>query len=356
MNKVITINLNGRAFLLEEGGYEKLQNYLQDARTRLGEDPDKDEIIKDLEQAVSEKFSRFLIAGKTVVLEKEVDEVIKEMGPVQGSEKTEDTTSFAKQTEASGSPKRLYLIREGAMFGGVCTGLAAYFNADVTLVRIIFVIVSILTHGLGLLVYLVMMLVVPKANTSKEKAQAFGQPFTAQEWVDRAKQEYHNFADKGEWKKWKYELKQKHREEKMKWRQQKYQYQAHNSGYSPFFGLMIALVSLLWVFGLISLIGKGMVLGYAIPAGVPLWIAILVWVCLYSFIVWPFKAARWHYTYVQDGNVHHYHNHDGFPEAIAWFAFWAIIVWVLWHYVPGSHPYFNRVTLWGHHMLDKIKR
>ena len=101
MNKVITINLNGRAFLLEEGGYEKLQTYLQDSRGRLGQDPDKEEIIKDLEQAVAEKFGRFLTAGKTVVLEKEVDEVIKEMGQVEGGQKTDDNAAASSET-----PKR----------------------------------------------------------------------------------------------------------------------------------------------------------------------------------------------------------------------------------------------------------
>ena len=123
----------------------------------------------------------------------------------------------------------------------------------------------------------------------------------------------------------------------------------------PFFGLITAVISILWLVGLISLISKGIVLGLAIPAGVPLWVAILVWLCLYSFVVWPFKAARWHMTYINDGQVHHIHNHDGFPEFIIWLSFWVIIIWALWHFVPGSHPYFNRATLWGHHMLDKIK-
>jgi len=330
-----------------------LQNYLQEAKTRLEQDPDKDEIINDLEQAVGEKFGRFLTAGKSVVLEKEVDEVIKEMGPVQGSQKTDDGKSSENPKE-TGSPKRLYLIPEGAMFRGVCTGLAAYFNADVTLIRVIFVILTILTHGLGIVAYLIMMIVVPTANTSQQKAQAHGQPFTAQEWIDRAKQEYRSFADKGEWKKWRQEFKQRRREERIKWRQQRYE--NRQPGYFPFFGLMVGILSILWLLGLLSLATKGMILGYAVPAGIPIWVAVLVWLCLYSFIVWPFKVARWHLTYSQDGQVHHYHNHDGFPEAIAWFAFWAIIIWALWHYVPGSHPYYYKVSLWWQHVLAHLKK
>jgi phage shock protein PspC (stress-responsive transcriptional regulator) len=352
MNKVITINLNGKAFLLEEGGYEKLQNYLQESRARLEQDPDKDEIISDLEQAVAEKFARFLVAGKTVVLEKETDEVIKEMGPVQGSQKTDESATPSSQPQKdTGSPKRLYLVPEGAMFRGVCTGLAAYFNADVTLVRLIFVILTILTHGLGIVIYLIMMIVVPRANTSKEKAQAFGEPFTAQEWVDRAKQEYHNFANRSEWKKWRAEFRQHRREERQRWRQQKHESRCH--GHSPFFGLLTAVLSVFWILGLISLVAKGAILGYAIPAGIPLWVALLAWLCLYSFIVWPFKAASWHSRHLQNNYCRH---GGGFPGFIITLAFWGIILWILWHYVPGSHPYFYKVSLWGQHVWDKIKR
>jgi phage shock protein PspC (stress-responsive transcriptional regulator) len=354
MNKVITINLNGRAFLLEEGGYEKLQAYLQDSRSRLGKDPDKEEIVKDLEQAVAEKFSRFLTAGKTVVLETEVDEVIKEMGPVQGDQTANDgTTASSENQKETGSPKRLYLVSEGAMFRGVCAGLAAYFNADVTLIRVIFVVLTILSHGLGIVVYLIMMIVVPKANTSKEKARAYGQPFTAQELVDRAKQEYHNFANKSEWKKWRADFRQHRREERQRWRQQRHESRCH--GHLPFFGLLTTALSVLWILGLISLVAKGAILGYAIPAGIPLWVALLAWLSLYSFVVWPFKAARRH-RHLQNDQAHHCYRGGGFPEFIATLIFWSIIIWILWHFYPASHPYFYKVSLWGQHVWDKIKR
>jgi hypothetical protein len=82
---------------------------------------------------------------------------------------------------------------------------------------------------------------------------------------------------------------------------------------------------------------------------------VLVWLCLYSFIVWPFKAAHWHAADNQAGQPYHHHD-GGFPEAMAWFAFWVIIFWALWHFVPGSHPYFYKVSLWWHHIWAKTKR
>ena len=53
MNKVITINLHGNAYQLEEAGYDSLRAYLDDAARQLEGNPDKDEIIADIEQAIA---------------------------------------------------------------------------------------------------------------------------------------------------------------------------------------------------------------------------------------------------------------------------------------------------------------
>lgn len=48
---------------------------------------------------------------------------------------------------------------------GVCGGLAEYFNTDVTLIRLIFVIVSLFTGVvMGLIAYVIMIFVMPPAN------------------------------------------------------------------------------------------------------------------------------------------------------------------------------------------------
>ena len=56
--------------------------------------------------------------------------------------------------------KRLYKSRKNKMIGGVCGGLAEYFNMDPTIVRIIAVILGLL-KGAGLLVYLIACIVMP---------------------------------------------------------------------------------------------------------------------------------------------------------------------------------------------------
>ena len=54
-----------------------------------------------------------------------------------------------------------------SMIAGVIGGLAAHFNLDPTMLRVIYVIVSILSAAFpGIVVYLVLWLVIPRAETA----------------------------------------------------------------------------------------------------------------------------------------------------------------------------------------------
>lgn len=59
--------------------------------------------------------------------------------------------------------KRLERSSRDKWLGGVCAGLARYFDFDPTLVRLIF-IVAFFGFGTGLLVYLVLWFVMPRSD------------------------------------------------------------------------------------------------------------------------------------------------------------------------------------------------
>lgn len=59
------------------------------------------------------------------------------------------------------SYRRLTLSTSDKMIGGVCGGIAAYFNVDPTLVRIIAVVLALVGGG-GILAYLLAWLIMPK--------------------------------------------------------------------------------------------------------------------------------------------------------------------------------------------------
>lgn len=48
------------------------------------------------------------------------------------------------------------------MIAGVCAGLAHYFDLDPTVIRIVYILLSIFTAFAGVLVYLIFWLVMPK--------------------------------------------------------------------------------------------------------------------------------------------------------------------------------------------------
>jgi phage shock protein PspC (stress-responsive transcriptional regulator) len=65
--------------------------------------------------------------------------------------------------------KKLYRDDYNKMIGGVCKGLADYFDIDVSIVRALFLLTLIFKGG-GVIVYIVLMIVLPK------KPFAFGTP------------------------------------------------------------------------------------------------------------------------------------------------------------------------------------
>ena len=197
MQKVITINLNGNAFQLDEQGYEALRAYLEHAEAQLGGNPDAVEIIRDLEQSIAEKCARLIGPGKSVVATAEIAQILREIGPV------ENAGSAAAPSASGGAPqpKRLYQIREGAMVSGVANGLAAYFNVDPTIVRVGFVLAAVVEvmhydrpPGLTLGLYLVLMFLVPYAKTREQRAAAQGAsaslPYKLQYAVEKVKAKF----------------------------------------------------------------------------------------------------------------------------------------------------------------------
>ena len=57
--------------------------------------------------------------------------------------------------------KKLYRSRNDKKLGGVCAGIAKYLNMDVTVIRLLWVLVTLFA-GAGLLAYIVCALVIPE--------------------------------------------------------------------------------------------------------------------------------------------------------------------------------------------------
>lgn len=71
-------------------------------------------------------------------------------------------------------PRRLYRSTQSKMIGGVCGGLAEYFDTDPSLVRIVAAILFF-AWGVGFIAYLVAWIILPKADSM---AQLGGEPLS----------------------------------------------------------------------------------------------------------------------------------------------------------------------------------
>jgi phage shock protein PspC (stress-responsive transcriptional regulator) len=376
MQRVISINLNGNAYQLDENGYNALFAYLDGAETQLQDNPDRAEIMADLEQAVAEKCSTYLGAHKTVITAAEVERIIAQMGPVDAGTGNASGTAGSNDAKAAGAkdqadggnektasgsgagasgkartdaqrPRRLYRIPESAMIGGVCNGLAAYFVIDVTLVRIIFVLLAILTQGAWIAVYFTMMWFVPQASTPDERAAAHGMNFNAQDVIDQAKKNIEQFSrdfGKHDWgSRWR---------QRREWRRY-YRAARWNPGMpppgplgvpgpfgptamGPFYGLLSLGLFIMLLVAIASLFDSGVVFGWPFFPGLPRWIGVLVLVVLFQFLVMPLRIAR----RVSYGSWYGpYNAWSGMWHGLIWVAMLLVGLWLADQYIPGVHDF-----------------
>jgi phage shock protein PspC (stress-responsive transcriptional regulator) len=479
MRTVITISLNGNAYQLDAVGFDALRAYLQVAEQRLAGNPDQEEILADLEQAIADKCNRYLGPHKNVVSASEVTEVLREMGPVDGDAAEAAAHSGAAQGEGPGGAeaggrapgggssnagwsnagaagaggtggwstgagsaggagvdgpgsgtsiggaagmgsasdtagasagswtagsnganagswtsdgtnnpggagqpggatasgtsstvRRLYQIREGAVISGVCKGLAAYLNMDASIVRILFIVLAVLTGGAWILVYIVMMFVIPYAETSEQHAAAHGLPFTAEEVIARAKAHYAAFTSGEKWRQqqWREQRRMWRSQNKM-WKEQRraweraggaaggappppppwsatppsnmsYSSQVMSGVLTPLVELIGALLFVAFLLALVSLATRHRLFGWSLPGDVPGWAAILVLIILYRALVSPLRQARYTAYY-------------GTWFGAGWLALWGVLVWLAilsyfgwlaWQHWADVQNFFEQLT------------
>ena len=359
MNKVITVNLNGNAYQLEESGYVALHEYLANAEVKLKDNPDLSEIMADLEQAIADKCNKQLTPNKNVITNAEIEQILKEMGPVEADADGGEESEHQKKSQERGggsAPKRLYRIREGGKIAGVCKGLAVYLNVDVTLVRLAFVILAIVSAGVVALGYVAAMIIIPTAETSAETAEAYGLPFNAQELVDQAKKDYEKFkrdwktSGSGDWREFKRNLRNLRRETHRAMRRAKWSFHAspdvdHVSHVLsvvalPIFGLIIAAFTVIWILAVISLVNTGAVFGFPLPVAVPLWAGILILLALYGVAVGPFKMAFHGRGYYYQGR---YYGWPGVLGGLVWMACLILAFAYAYAYIPEVRDFVENL-------------
>ena len=189
MKKTLTVNLNNVVFHIDDDAYELLQNYLSAVEKQLSEDERKD-VMSDIEARVAELFTERLQRNKNVVNKEDVEQIIEVLGkPSQfGGEESETETQSETGKQDKKRSRRFYRDPENTVLGGVCGGLSAYLGMDVTLLRIIFIILVFVGVGMIIPVYLIVWLIAPPAVTVAQRLEMQGEDVT----IDSIKGEFNN--------------------------------------------------------------------------------------------------------------------------------------------------------------------
>ena len=192
MKKTLTVNLGGTVFNIDDDAYRLLDNYLCNLKSHFSKEEGAEEIVDDIERRISELLAEKLAEGKQVITISDVEEVITRVGKPeemdqegQAGEANDAQGGASAQTGAQGSTqgaahRRLFRNPDDKILGGVISGIAAYFCWDVTLLRLLLLVILICGYGTLIPVYIVCWFLIPEARTAAEKLSMRGEAITVE--------------------------------------------------------------------------------------------------------------------------------------------------------------------------------
>ncbi len=176
MKKTITINLNNIVFNIDDDAYELLQSYLSEVGHHFKSESEKADIMNDIESRIAELFLEKMDKQKNVITIEDVESIISIMGrPEQFAETSEENADSVFSETKKKRQKRFYRDVENKLLGGVASGIAAYLNVDVTLIRISLVLLVFLTSFSIIPIYFLLWLIIPAATTTAQQLEMRGE-------------------------------------------------------------------------------------------------------------------------------------------------------------------------------------
>ncbi len=197
MKKTFPVNINGTVFYIDEDAYNLLNTYIDQLRKAF---PGKEgsETVDDIESRIAEIFTERASAGGNVITIDEVNNIIEQMGrpddltdnDSDDSQDASGDSQDAGNTQSGPTPppftgnavpivKHLYRDERNKVFGGVIAGLALYLGWNVTIMRLLLVILALCTYVWPLiLIYLFAWMIIPAARTPRQILEMTGQPVT----------------------------------------------------------------------------------------------------------------------------------------------------------------------------------
>ena len=200
MNKTVNINLAGIVFHIDENAFETLNNYLNALKNHFKNEEGGDEILKDIEGRIAELFTERLDKKEAISLT-DINEITTIMGdPSQYDDEIEQEQSQESQDKEEdlrkGKRRKVFRDEEDRMIGGVCRGMAHYFDINVLFCRIIFIGILFLIGPGAPFLYIMFWIALPSAKTTAEKLEMKGERVNINNIEKNIKDELNIIEDK----------------------------------------------------------------------------------------------------------------------------------------------------------------
>lgn len=210
MNKTVSINLGGQIFYIDEDVFQILQNYLNSLKDLFKSDPDGTEILSDIEYRLAELFIEAQPDRNESINKETVESAIATMGTVEDFQTVDEGesvmamvpvdsntgSSYGSQSNAGSVHKKLLRDPDDRVLSGVCAGLGHYFGINALWVRIAFLVIFF-ASGIGLIPYIILWIIMPKAVSSSDKLAMKGKPVNLNTLRDNVKSEIESKSGSG---------------------------------------------------------------------------------------------------------------------------------------------------------------
>lgn len=195
MKQIQKVSIANISFSLDSDAYVSLKQYLDSLHAYYDKDPDGGEIIADIEARIAELILNEQIYTK-IVSRQLVDSIVTQLGMPEEIGDADDRPAGVAPQPDTVIARRLYRRREGRILGGVCSGMAHFWEVNVAWLRLIFLAPMILfiiaapfdwdntrDFALGwswvfIVIYIVLWFAIPLAKSPRQKLEARGEKIT----------------------------------------------------------------------------------------------------------------------------------------------------------------------------------
>jgi len=176
MKEITRIHLAKTPFSVEVDAKKSLEQYLDSIQKNMHAEP---EAMREIEARMVELLAERGVSKDGVISHDDILVVQQQMGEPQDFADGEmPETVDTAETNANKPTKRLMRDPDNAILGGVCAGIAAYWGINPLWVRLLFIFSPFITFGTSLLIYIVLWISMPEAQTAAEKLQMRGEEVT----------------------------------------------------------------------------------------------------------------------------------------------------------------------------------